>query len=122
MGPQVQSRAAALLGPGLLGPTVLSAVVDPTGTLVRGKHAISARKADIPNGGYEVIFDRDVRSGAYVASVGKSDAIGVSQPGEITVVGRVSDTRGVYITTHDSQGVFSDRGFHLVVVCPEAGA
>lgn len=117
-GPVVQSRAAAASS----GATVLSAVVSAEGTLIRGKHVISTSKVDIPDGAYEVIFDRDVRNGTYVATIGKTDAVGVEPSGEITVAGRFSDPRGVFVATNDSSGNFSDRSFHLIVVCPEGFA
>ena len=66
---------------------------------------------------YEVIFNRDVRDCAYVATVGLSGSSGSSLPGEITVVGRAGAPNGVFITTHDSAGGPSDRGFHLAVHC-----
>lgn len=40
-----------------------------------------------------------------------------SAPGEITVVGENASENGVFLTTHDSAGASSDRGFHLAVFC-----
>jgi hypothetical protein len=91
------------------------AVVDSDGTLARGRGAVDAQR--VGQGGYEVIFFRGVRNCAYVATIGLSGSEGTSQPGEITVVGRIGNSRGVFLTTHDSTGAFADRGFHLQVSC-----
>ena len=104
------------------GPQHLFAVVDRNGKLRRGLYADSSQKADLPNGCYEVIFDRDVTHAAYVASIGSPEFSGIEQTGEITVVGRVGNPRGVFITTTDSAGNFADRGFHLVVLSYEGFA
>ena len=98
--------------------TVLWAVVNPDGTLARGRGALAASRADAPTGAYEVLFDRNVRRCSYTATIGLSGASGVSPPGEITVVGRSGAPNGVFITTHDSTGALADRGFHLTANCP----
>jgi hypothetical protein len=104
------------------GPTHLFAVVDRNGTLRRGLYAVSSQKADIPNGGYEVIFNRDITHAAYIATIGSPEFSGIEQTGEITVVGRVGNPHGVFLTTTDSSGNFADRGFHLVVISYEGFA
>jgi len=91
------------------------AVVDSDGTLARDRGAVSAQRFDV--GQYEVIFSRNVRNCAYVATIGLSGSESVSAPGETTVVGRFGNRRGVFVTTHDSTGAFADRGFHLQVSC-----
>ena len=50
----------------------LFAVVEPDGRLARGCGAVSSQKVDIEVGAYEVIFDRNVRDCAYVATIGIS--------------------------------------------------
>jgi hypothetical protein len=94
---------------------VFWAVVNSDGTLARDRGAVSAQR--FAPGQYEVIFSRNVRNCAYVATIGLSGAENVSAPGEITVVGRFGNRRGVFVTTHDSTGTFADRGFHLQVSC-----
>jgi hypothetical protein len=94
---------------------VFWAVVDSDGTLARDRGAVSAQS--FGGGGYEVIFSRNVRNCAYVATIGLSGAEFTSAPGEITVVGRFGNRRGVFVATHDSAGVSADRGFHLQVSC-----
>jgi hypothetical protein len=91
------------------------AVVNANGTLARGFRAVSSQKLAV--GQYEVIFNRNVRNCAYVASIGLSGAVGASSPGEITVVGRFNNDRGVFVTTHNSAGAAADLGFHIAVHC-----
>jgi hypothetical protein len=91
------------------------AVVNSDGTLARDRGAVSAQQ--LSTGEYEVIFFRNVRDCAYVATIGISGSVDSSQPGEITVAGRTDARRGVFVSTHDSTGEFADRGFHLQVSC-----
>jgi hypothetical protein len=93
----------------------LYAVVDSNGTLARGRRAVSATR--LATGAYEVVFRRDVRRCAYVATIGLSGSAGSSLPGEITVVGRAGNDRAVFVTTHSSGGALADLGFHLAVHC-----
>jgi hypothetical protein len=95
--------------------TTLYAVVDANGTLARGHKAVSA--ARLGTGTYEVVFRKDVRRCAYLATIGLSGSAGASLPGEITVVGRSGNDRGVFLTTHSSGGASADLGFHLAVHC-----
>jgi len=97
--------------------TVLYAVVDANGTLARGHKAVSATR--LGTGAYEVIFRKDVRKCAYVATIGLSGSAGASLPGEITVVGRSGNNRGVFVATHSSAGASADLGFHLGVLCSD---
>lgn len=89
------------------------AVVNADGTLARGFRAASSQRLAVGN--YEVVFHRSVRNSAYVATIGLSGAVGAASPGEITVVGRFNNERGVFVTTHNSAGALADAGFHLAV-------
>jgi hypothetical protein len=95
--------------------TILHAVVNSNGTLARGHKAVSATR--LGTGAYEVVFRKDVRRCAYLATIGLSGSAGSSLPGEITVVGRSGNDRGVFVTTHSSGGASADLGFHLAVHC-----
>jgi hypothetical protein len=53
----------------------------------------------------------------YVGTIGLSGSVGVSAPGEITVVRRNTIPQAVYVSTYSSSGTQSDRGFHLLVGC-----
>jgi hypothetical protein len=95
--------------------STMYAVVNANGTLARGRRAVSATR--LATGAYEVIFRKDVRKCAFLATIGLSGSAGSSLPGEITVVGRSGNDRGVFVTTHSSGGAAADLGFHLAVLC-----
>jgi hypothetical protein len=115
-----RAAEAAEACPTRLGPTLLSAVVDESGNLIRGRHAVGASRGDVPVGSYIVNFERDVTCGAYVGSVGLPGSSGIAQDGTVTVVGRAGDPNAVYIAMYDENGNRVDRPFHLVVACPES--
>jgi hypothetical protein len=114
--PHVASKAS----PDTCGPRELFAVVDETGQLKRGLHAVSAQCLAL--GAYEVIFARDVRRGVYVATPGGHGYDGVPLPAAASVIGRATEPRGVLIYTTDMQGEPTDVGFHLLVLCPDGYA
>jgi hypothetical protein len=90
------------------------AVVNSNGTLARGHHAVKSDR--IATGQYEVIFDSNVRMGAYIATIGLSGSTGNSPAGQITVVGRRNNANGVFVETSNSSGTLTDLGFHLGVL------
>ena len=90
------------------------AVVNSNGTLARGHHAV--RSDRLGRGQYVVIFDSNVRHGAYIATIGLSGSTQFSPPGQITVAGRLNNINGVFITTSDAGGKPTDLGFHLGVL------
>ena len=91
------------------------AVVGSDGTIARKLNAKSASHLDV--GEYEVLFNSNVRGCAYTGTVGLPGSSGSSDPGYMTVVGRASNSKGVYIETFDSTGARADLGFHLLVSC-----
>ena len=95
---------------------VLWAVVSSDGRLARDKGARDANR--LRTGNYEVIFERNVRSCAYVATIGLPGAEGMASPGQISTVGRLGARNGVFVATQNSSGGRASRGFHLVVNCP----
>ncbi|HLE84898.1 MAG TPA: hypothetical protein VJG13_11205 [Thermoanaerobaculia bacterium] len=94
------------------------AVVETDGTLVRGRNVVRSTK--LPGvGTYEVVFTNDVSGGVYVATIGRP-GISTEPAGEIGVALRcclppAEANKGVWVDTHDSNGLPSDRAFHLVV-------
>ncbi|NEQ67149.1 MAG: hypothetical protein F6K21_16900 [Symploca sp. SIO2D2] len=111
------SLKAAEAAPKAVG-NALYAVVNSNGSLDRGFGAVSSQKVDTPTGSYEVIFNRNVRTCAYVATTGLSGSVGTTPPGGISVVGRATSTNGVFISTTNMSGDSQDQPFHLVVQCP----
>ncbi|MGH8886180.1 MAG: hypothetical protein ACRDYX_13570 [Egibacteraceae bacterium] len=96
----------------------LFAVVNAAGSLDRGEGARGSRR--VAPGQYEVIFRRDVTDCAYVATIGVPDDA-APPAGEISVGSQPGDRRGVQVRTRNSAGNPANRGFHLVVVCPDDG-
>jgi len=90
------------------------AVVNGDGTLARGGGAASAAK--LGTGQYQVLFKRDVKKGAFLATIGLSADAGASPPGEIIVNLRAGTENGVFVQTSNSTGAQEDRSFHLAVV------
>lgn len=114
--------AAALLGvacpvyaAGGPPPLVGFTAVVCNGALARGKGVSGVTK--IATGQFEVLFTMPVTACTSVATIGLPGSIGVSPPGEITVVGRSGKSNGVFVTTSNSAGGSADRCFHLVVAC-----
>jgi hypothetical protein len=102
------------------GPREMFAVVDQEGNLKRGLHVASVQCLE--TGVYEVIFNRDVRRGVYLATPGGHGYAGVPLSAAASVMGRASDPRGVLVFTTDLTGAPLATGFHLLVVCPEGYA
>jgi hypothetical protein len=92
----------------------LDAVVDSTGTFVRGANATGS--IHLGTGAYEVDFNRNVASCSFVASIAQPHA-GVSAQGTATVAGRNGVATGVFVQTFDLGGTQVDRPFHLIVNC-----
>jgi hypothetical protein len=92
------------------------AVVKASGVLSRGNCLIST--ARLATGTYEVIFNGNARQCTYLATIGLTGSSGPPPPGEIGVVGRATDVRGVFLQTRASNGALADRPFHLGVFCP----
>jgi hypothetical protein len=118
---QPSTSKAADAGHGSIQPTatqrkVLWAVVNGDGTLDRGRGVRDVNRLD--PGEFEVLFDQNVRTCAYVASIGLSGHEGTASPGQISTVGRFGARNGVFVATQNSSGGLASRSFHLVVNCP----
>ncbi len=91
------------------------AVVNAGGQQIRARGTTSASRT--AEGRYQVIFDRDVRSCAYYATVGGPTATAPPDNGQITVSSLASNVNGVDIRTENSTGVETNKPFHLLVLC-----
>ncbi|SCL34104.1 hypothetical protein GA0074692_3745 [Micromonospora pallida] len=98
---------------GTLATTVSFAVVQSNGVLARGQDVVSVTRYG--TGQYEVIFNRVVSRGAYVATIGDPTDCCVPSGGEIAVAPRLSTPNGVFVQTRSSNGTAADRPFHLHV-------
>ena len=90
------------------------AVVTNAGALVRGRAAASATRT--AEGRYQVVFDRDVRSCAYFATLGDTSAANPPS-GQIGTGSMATNPNGVEVRTTDASGTAADRPFHLIVPC-----
>lgn len=92
----------------------LMAVVDSTGSLVRGNNVDDVER--VSTGNYRVYFDRDISGCGYGASIG-NPIDGVPVAGQITATPTAEQDQGVYLQSRDSAGNLRDRPFHLTVTC-----
>jgi hypothetical protein len=90
------------------------AVVSGGGQIVRGRNAQAARTGA---GRYQVIFETDIRSCAYFATVGDPSASGPPQNSQISVSSLATNVNGVAVRTENNGGNEVDRPFHLIVFC-----
>ena len=100
-------------GPGGPAATKLWAVIDATGNLARGLGTVSTSHAG--TGAYNVIFNQDVNSCAYLAVIGPAGtgtAAGVADVASLN-----GNTKGVYVETRNSTGALTDLPFHLAILC-----
>jgi hypothetical protein len=111
-------------------PREFWAVIESDGSLARGRNVV--RTVKLATGQYAVVFTADVSKGVYVATLGPS-SIGTAPPGLIGVATRCctdgqsylpfellgspnANNHAVWVDTHDTNGSFSDRPFHLIVL------
>ena len=64
-----------------------------------------------------MIFNKNVRSCAYIATIGEVEDSGTEPAGFITTAARFSDINGVFVQTSNTGGSGEDRDFHLMVAC-----
>jgi hypothetical protein len=109
-----ESKLGAVPSASLAEGSARQAVVTANGVLQRGRGVSSVARAG--QGNYQVIFDRDVRNCAYIATLGSP---GVEDPtvGQVSVSGLSSNVNGVFVKTTNSSGGELDRAFHLIVSC-----
>jgi hypothetical protein len=90
------------------------AVVTGAGVSARSRGVTSVARTS--EGRYQVIFDRDVRNCAHVASIGD---VGAATPGmgDIATRSLGSNVNGVVVQTDNQSGTAADRPFHLIVPC-----
>jgi hypothetical protein len=79
----------------------------------------SAKLSATPNDGrYEVIFDRDVTTCAYTATIGLPGSSGsITTPVTITTASRAGQPNGVFLFVHKTDGTTVDEPFHMQVTC-----
>jgi hypothetical protein len=90
------------------------AVVSASGQLIRSHNVTSVARTS--SGRYQVVFNRDVRNCAYIASLGDPSASGPST-GLIATSSLPSNVNGVAVRTAAPNGDAGNRSFHLIVPC-----
>ena len=96
----------------------LWAVVNGNGVLVRGRGQAAGDPAGKTGEGiYHVIFNRDVRSCAYLATVGSPTVDAVPPGGQVHVASHPTNVNGVRVRTANDAGASLDRPFHIGVIC-----
>ena len=94
----------------------LWAVVNADGTLARGRGAVSSASLGV-DGQYGVVFNRDVSSCAFAATLGDATS-STGAEGVVTVAPRDGDVNAVFVQTFDVlTSVEADLPFHLAVFC-----
>jgi hypothetical protein len=94
----------------------LFAVINTNGSLARGVGVTSS--ANLSDGAYEVIFNRNVTGCAYAATLGDG-SLG-TYDGEVSATNRLFNSNGVFVETKNSAGTEANVPFHLVVTCSDA--
>jgi hypothetical protein len=90
------------------------AVVTATGTKARSSAGVTAAYSGASF--YTVTFPVSVTNCAYSGTIGATGT-NYAGHGEVSVYSSPLGPKAVTVVTHDSAGAFSDRPFHLVVVC-----
>jgi hypothetical protein len=97
--------------------TRLWAVVNSNATLARGNGVTSVGRGIQFAGQYDVIFNRNVRDCAYVATPGQPGTDILFDPTFISVSSDPDNPNGVRVETKNPGGGLTDEPFHLHVVC-----
>jgi hypothetical protein len=116
--PYKHTRAFSVTGTAAgMPPTAQSfyAVVGSTGGLARGFQVTGAHQ--LATGTYQVDFAQSITGCAYLGTIGLTGSTGTSAAGEITVVGRAGDAKGVFVQTFNSAGALTNLSFHLGILC-----
>lgn len=92
----------------------MAATVNANGTLARNSRAVSATR--LSEGWYSVVFDRNVTSCAFNASIGYPTPAGTLD-GEIQVQYNANNSSAAFISTSNPAGVLDDRPFNVTVTC-----
>lgn len=100
-------------------PSILSAVIDADGKVLRSSSRVTVNKSfskpGFEVGCYEVIFEESVQSGTYVATI-ENPGTAAESFGRIKVAPRTSNSKAVFVQTADVTGKPANLRFHLLVI------
>ena len=109
-------RPAKAAADGSQGMALMSAVVSPEGSLVRGTGAVSVVRSE--TGVYFVTFDRSTRDCSYFGSIGHAVPDGSTQNVLITAnPGPLNWPNAVYVVIRALNSALVDSHFHVQVMC-----
>ncbi|WP_320065139.1 hypothetical protein [Micromonospora sp. RTGN7] len=109
-------KAKKDVSPSFVAGSTSFAVVSSAGVLLRGHDVVSVTKYG--PGQYQVIFNRSLLRGGYVATIGTTTDCCLPPAGEVSAAPRLATPNGIFVQTHSSAGVAADRPFHLAVFTP----
>ena len=100
-------------------PRIFAVIKGQDASAIRSSNLQATFKYFNMAGSYEIVFDRDVSSCVYSATLMNETAgRGSEAPnGQIGVRPLYTSARGVSVTTYDSSGARADRDFSIVVHC-----
>ncbi|HKF81102.1 MAG TPA: hypothetical protein VKB17_09785 [Thermoleophilaceae bacterium] len=90
-------------------------VINSTGSFVRGRGVVSS--ARLATGLYQVVFNRQVGTCSYIATVGDPGAANSPLPGFASVATDPVNGNAVRVRTRNQNGTVVDRAFHIAVSC-----
>ena len=117
--PRLSPSAAASPGDRTLGMAIMSASVNPDGTLAGGYGAGVVGALRWGAGSYDVAFNRSVEGCTYVASLAGPSAVHtgfISATGQIFYLNGTS-YYGLRVHTWDAKQADADRTFQVIVLC-----
>jgi hypothetical protein len=113
-GPQGIAGETGSMGPAGQSATALWGVIESNGNEIRGSHVSTS--STIGMGAYSVIFDRDVTTCGFVATVGVTGFLG-NPIGYATVAGSPVSSQAVTVHTFGTAGGAANLPFHVAVFC-----
>lgn len=95
------------------------AVVNADASLARGAGVVSSSNVGGVAGSYQVVFNRDVSSCSYTATLG-NPSFGNPLRGFIVTALRAGNNNAVFVETRTTADALENRSFHLQVSCTAA--
>jgi hypothetical protein len=96
-------------------PARVFAVVNADGTKLRGKAVAST--AHLSAGVYDVRFNRNISTCAWVGTVGLGTFGGSTSASMISISGRAGTNNGLFVQTFNGAGAATDEPFSAIVIC-----
>jgi hypothetical protein len=108
------SKAAQRVAVGDRGMAIMSAGINPDGTLVRGEGVTGSLK--LGTGVYEVSFGRDITQCNFQVSAGEP-GIGSASPRMTGITARSGNANGVFVQVRDNTNTAVDNALQILIFC-----